>query len=504
MNGILSDILSLWPNALKKGKIRQVLGERILGIISGLSHDLKRQFSSPLFIALLLTLTASKSQSKLDSFTQGETHATESPQELVQEKSMSGNDSDTPPNPEGGGSDSTPDSSDGPNGIIYARVSSGGQLNGNERADGNGEDDGSISGQISELEDLAEKQGIALPYDPITDEAKTGTNFDRDGIQEVFELSKRDEIDFLLVEKIDRIGRSAPETLYFIYILQSECGVTLLTPAGEQDIGQVRGLLHTTLMSLMAEVQNSIRTAKAKKERIRGFLKKKKWKCYSPKVPLGYEETDDGWLTVDDSKKVIVRDMFKKFAECKVYSETEEYIDEKYGTEALSGHRVKTLLQETVYIGEPRLPDSWIAETSYENDLNCPDLHLLGKEEDAEIDITEETFHQVQAIIEEKDSKHSTDEDTPDLLDFLEEFSLFAVVEGTEPATLLHHCGEPLVKDGQIDLKGNSFHRYRCPRCEESDNAEEYYRQWPREHELDAIKQIQAVLDGDMGLFEND
>ncbi|WP_336337348.1 recombinase family protein [Haloarcula brevis] len=173
MNRILSDVLSLWPNALKKGKIRQVLGERILGLISGLSHNLKRQFSSPLFIALLLTLTASKSQSKLDSFTQCETQATESPQELVQENSMSGNDSHTPPNPEGGGSDSTADPGDGPKGIIYARVSSGGQLNGNERADGNGEDDGSISGQISELEDLAEKQGIALPYDPITDEAKT-------------------------------------------------------------------------------------------------------------------------------------------------------------------------------------------------------------------------------------------------------------------------------------------------------------------------------------------
>lgn len=490
---------SIWHRVHKKGKLRQVLGQRILATISAKPQNLKDQFLTPLLMPVLLLLTTGGTQSDLEKFQPEDGPTITAPDEPDSTGGINKKETESPSDPEGGNSGANDGEDNPPQGVIYARVSSGSQLDGNSEDEG---DEGSIDGQISELEDLAENNGIDLPYDPITDKAETGTNFDRDGIQEVFEVAKQERIKFLLVEKIDRIGRSAPETLYFIYILQSECGVTLLTPAGEQDIGQVRGLLHTTLMSLMAEVQNEIRTGKAKKERIRGFLEKKNWKCYSPKIPLGYTENDDGWLDVDPTEKRIIRDLFKKFVECGQYAETERYIDEKYGRDVLNGHSVKTLLRESTYIGKPELPESWLVETTYENNLESPRLNLLEKEEGAEIDICEEVFHQAQGIIEEKNQKYSSDEDTRDLLDFLEEFSLFAVVEGTDPAALLHHCGEPLKKDGQVDLKGNKIHRYRCPKCEVSDDAEEYYRQWPREHELDAIKLIQEVLDGETDLFD--
>jgi hypothetical protein len=302
---------------------------------------------------------------------------------------------------------------------------------------------------------------------------------------------------------VDRIGRSAPETLYFIYILQSECDVTLLTPSGERDINQVEGLMQTTLLSLMAEVQNDIRTTKAKKELVRGFFDKKNWKCRSPKIPLGYKETDDGWLQVNSSEKKIIRDMFQKFVECGVYAATERYIDEKYGSNVLDGHQVRTLLKNAVYIGRPRLPEAWVTETTYKNDLEDESLHLLEQDNSADIDVNEDTFIEAQEIIEDIKNKHSTDDDTQQLLDFIEEFSLFAVIKGSEPATLLHHCGEPLVTDGQRDLKGRTVHRYRCRKCEESGNQESYYRQWPRQYELDQIELIQDVIDDDSDPFED-
>jgi len=141
--------------------------------------------------------------------------------------------------------------------------------------DDEGLDEGSIEGQVEELEEIAERKGIKLPYDTITDEAETGTDFDRDGIQEVFEKAKRKDIDYLLVEKVDRVGRTAAETLYFIHILQTECGVTLLTNSGSRDVSETPGLMQTTVLSLTAQIQNELRIEKAKKERIRGFLKKK-------------------------------------------------------------------------------------------------------------------------------------------------------------------------------------------------------------------------------------
>jgi len=486
---------SFWANTHIKRKIRSVLGARILGTISIQIQHLKRKILLCVYVCTLLTLTASGTQTEIGSFADDRDNRQsidDGPNKPEPATASDGHDADQ--------DDAETDyGEDAPKGLVYARVSSGGQLDG-ETSD-SGYDEGSISGQIEELEDLAEKEGIELPHDPITDEAQTGTNFNREGIQEVFEIAKREEIDYLLVEKVDRVGRSAPETLYFLYVLQSECSVTLLTPAGEQNVAQVKGLLHTTLMSLMAEVQNEIRTNKAKKSRIRGFLNQKNWNNYTHTVPVGYNQDEAGWLVIDYEEKTIVRDMFRKFVECETYAETERYIDKKYGTSVLDGHRVRTLLTEMTYIGKPRLPDQWVTETTYENDMECPELHLLEEESDAEVDVTEDVFHKAQEIIEEKDKKHSEDEETEGVLDFIEEFSLFAVVEGSDPARLVHHCGEPLVRDGQVDLKGRKVHRYRCPSCEKSESAEEYYKRWPTEAELDAIKMIQKVLTGGLDKF---
>ena len=394
-------------------------------------------------------------------------------------------------------------------GIIYARVSSDGQRksSGDEDDDNDRDtgilDEGSIEGQIEELENIAEQEEIELPYEPIVDEAKSGTDFDRDGIQEVFEKAKRENVDYLLVEKVDRIGRCAAETIYFIYVLQSECNVTLITSNGKNDINKTEGLMQTTIMSLTAQIQNELRSEKAEKERIRGFLQKKNWDCKSRTIPLGYNETDDGWLEVDESEKHIARDLFKKYAECGNYAATERYINNKYDNEPLAGNSIQTILEYSVYIGEPRLPEHWVEGTMYENDLHEPDLHLLRDEEDAEIEVSEDTFHRVQDIIN-KNEQEQSDEDTFDLLDFIEEYSLFAVIQGSDPATLLHHCGEPLIKDGQVDLRGEyTVHRYRCRHCEQEVDAGDYYRRWPKDYELDKIRLIQQVIDGNEPDFIN-
>lgn len=486
-----------------KRTMRSVLGERIVALCKQPARKLKGKIASPAILLPALALTISGEQSNLGTFATTEDSNLVADHDPKSRTSDGSDDDDSSGSTDGEGIEPEDDL----RGLIYARVSSGGQLDGENEEDEDesapGYDEGSIEGQIEELTELAEAEGIRLPYDPITDEAQTGTDFDRDGIQEVFERSKRDDIDYLLVEKVDRIGRNAPETLYFIYILQSECGVTLLTPSGERDINEVEGLMQTTLLSLMAEVQNDIRTTKAKKERIRGFLEKKNWKCKSPTIPLGYDEDSDGWLEVNPAEKEIVRDMFRKFVDCRVYAETERYIDEKYGPEVLDGHKVSTLLRHSVYIGKPRLPEEWITETTYENNLEDQSLNLLEEEECAEIDVSEGTFREAQDIIQDISKKHGSDDDTHQLLDFIEEFSLFAVIEGSDPATLLHHCGEPLVTDGQRDLNGRTVHRYRCRKCEESEDAESYYRQWPRQYELDQIKLIHEVVENHSDPFKD-
>jgi len=484
-----TDSGSLWSTLYIKRRIRQLKDHRILRFISNLDQHLKRKSSIPkIATSPLLLVSVGEAQTGIDDFISDQD---------VTPNPFSESDSDKEPGKSDGPApvDKNTETDDGeetqPIGLVYARVSSEKQRDGKSE---NGVDEGSIQGQVEEMESIADRENILLPYDPIIDEAKSGTNFDRDGIQQVFEMAKREDIDYLLVEKVDRIGRSAAETLFFVYILQSKCEVTLLTSAGERDVSVTHGLLHTTLMSLMAEIQNELRTAKANKERVRGFLRKKNWNCKSSKIPLGYKETEDGWLTVDPAEKHIARDLFQEFSRCGTYAGAERHIDNKYGKDVLEGHKLKTVLQNGVYIGKPRLPEEWVEDTMYENDLEDPDLNILA----------EDVFYQAQDIIAEIDGRYS-DSDTMDLLDFIEEFSLFSVIQGSEPATLLHHCGEPLVKDGQFDLKGKEYkiHRYRCPSCEESEDLKEYYRRWPKEYELDKIELIHQVVDGETSLFEN-
>jgi DNA invertase Pin-like site-specific DNA recombinase len=86
------------------------------------------------------------------------------------------------------------------------------------------------------MESRAEEFDIDLISDPIIDEGKTGTNFDRAGIKRVFRLAAAGELSYLLVDHVFRIGRNAPETLYYIYVLRDDCDVKFITKNGLRNV----------------------------------------------------------------------------------------------------------------------------------------------------------------------------------------------------------------------------------------------------------------------------
>jgi len=503
-------------------------GHRLLELTKAVAHKLKQEIAAPVVARLSSSSDEEGNQTGLDNFGQAEseTDAGSKKDEIVSpgggdppEKSDDRqSDSESTDKREKPQTDSEStgetEKDNRPIGLIYARVSSDGQLentsDGSDGTDGQkseSPDEGSIQGQISQLEQVAEDNGIALPYDPITDEAETGTNFDRDGIERVFNISKQKNIDYLLVEKIDRIGRSAPETLYFIWLLQNQCGVTLYTRSGKHDVDEIGGLMQTTLYALIAEVENDIRTTKATNERIRGFLEKKNWTCRSPIIPLGYSETDDGWLEVDSNEKPIVRELFEKFVECETYSKTEDHIESTFGNGTLDGHQVKTILQRSCYIARPKVPEEWVEDTQFDNHLDEPQLNLLSGDVDDDREVSEETFHEAQRIIERKEPDTDPDNVPYTVSDFVDEFGLFAVVNSSSPAKLVHHCGEPMVKNGQVDIGGKfdiTTHRYKCQSCDETVDAEEYYRKWPTQNEAEKMELIHQILSDEIDIFGTD
>ena len=65
----------------------------------------------------------------------------------------------------------------------------------------------SITNQRDMLIKYAEQNGF-VPYRCLSDDGKTGTNFDRPGWTELMELVEADEVSTIIVKTLDRMGRN--------------------------------------------------------------------------------------------------------------------------------------------------------------------------------------------------------------------------------------------------------------------------------------------------------
>jgi len=353
-------------------------------------------------------------------------------------------------------------------GIIYVRESDISSV----------EDGRNLDGQIEECKQTAKDEGIELVCEPITDEGKTGTNFDREGIREVFVKAQRN-VDYLIVDDLSRLGRSAPETLYFIHYMEDTVGVTIMTPRGEINASQVDDLIQATMRSLSNQLATGYRTRASLQSRKSGFVEERDWSSGYRTVPPGYERDDESdWIKVNSEEVGAVQAMFKKFAESGSYTTTAEKLNEEYSDALdapLESWQVKEHLQRKVYIGKPTLS----LETEHLDDseftADDPNLQIVSLE----------LFEEVQNRMEEVREKYSTDEKALDPDDAVEMFGLLAVLNASPVVAL--KCTEPgcdgeLRANGQRELDGTfRSHSYQCKECGKN-------RKWPYLSELEEMR----------------
>lgn len=353
-------------------------------------------------------------------------------------------------------------------GVIYARESDLSSV----------KDGRNMEGQIGELQDLAEREGIKLVSDPITDEGQTGTNFDREGIREVFARVQKG-IDFLLVDDISRLGRSTAETLYFVHHLQVKCDVTIMIPQGEINVSQVNDLIQATMRTLVSDLSTKYRTRSSLRSRRNGFVNEKNWSSSNKTIAPGYEPDGNDWIKVSSDEFEAAQEMFDKFLSTESYKATAEHLNDEFSDTlpSLTPWQVKSYLQRSDYIGEPALSiDSEHLEQS-EFSVDDPALQI----------VSQETFSKVQEKIGEIEAKFSTDddEDTITPQKAAEMFGLFAVLTSSPILTL--NCPEPgcdgeLRANGQRDLDGDlNAHSYQCKECGKN-------RKWPYLSELNNMR----------------
>lgn len=334
---------------------------------------------------------------------------------------------------------------------IYARVSSPEQVkNGN-----------SLKEQVRNLRAIATERDLSLVTEPIKDGGETGTDFDRPGIQEVARLASQGEIDCVLVDDVDRIGRHPAETIFYFYELREECGVTVITAeSGELDVNTFQGLVEVMMKSLSAQLANQNRARRAHASSIQKF-EEKNWSVFFNEAPLGYEHTSEDWLKINPDEVVTVRNIFETFLRLDLngaYRATAKQVDGV--PDSMQSYQMKRILRDRIYVGE--------ATVNSEKEGADGTIPKVGVKDESLKIIDSDVFERTQEKITRVSNRYSKGDSAPDdVEDLVEEFGTLIVSESSPVVNLgCPECDSKLVKNGQRKLNERRVHNYLCTNTE--------------------------------------
>ena len=179
--------------------------------------------------------------------------------------------------------------------FIYARVSTRLQA----------EEGYSIPEQIERLNKYADAMGwlVANVY---VDPGHSGSTLDRPALQEM--LASLDDVEIVLVDKLDRLSRTLADTLYLVKKVFEPKGVAFVSRAEAFDTGSPAGRATLGMLGVFAEFE---------RERIRermhdGMVGRVKTGLWHGNVRAGYKRQADGQLVRDEYVWTQVREIFDR------------------------------------------------------------------------------------------------------------------------------------------------------------------------------------------------
>jgi len=135
-----------------------------------------------------------------------------------------------------------------------------------------------------------------------SDEGKTGSNLNREGIQELIGDCRKRKFDVVVIYKLDRLTRSVKDLGYLIELFD-KTGVAFSSVSDNFDTTTANGKLVLNILGSVAQWERDIIS-----ERTRDALshKKSELEVYSP-LPLGYEAGEDGRLIENEAELATVK-----------------------------------------------------------------------------------------------------------------------------------------------------------------------------------------------------
>ncbi|WMJ81256.1 recombinase family protein [Clostridium sp. MB40-C1] len=187
--------------------------------------------------------------------------------------------------------------------VGYVRVSSEGQI-----------DNTSIGEQMEKIKLYCQLHNIEL-VKIFTDEGETGSKVDkRKGYNDMIGYIQNNNIDAIIVNKIDRIHRSGKNLLIMVEDILEPLNIAFISITEQFDTSSPQGKLFLTMLGGFAEFERSTINARTKSGRV---ATAKKGKFAGGKVPFGYVLIDSEKLIleIDKKKADIVKSIFKMRAD---------------------------------------------------------------------------------------------------------------------------------------------------------------------------------------------
>ncbi|MEA4827521.1 MAG: recombinase family protein [Clostridium sp.] len=183
--------------------------------------------------------------------------------------------------------------------VGYVRVSSEGQI-----------DNTSIGEQTEKIKLYCQLHNVEL-IKIFNDKGETGSKVDkRKGYNEMITYIQNNNIDAIIVNKIDRIHRSGKNLLIMVEDMLEPLNVAFISITEQFDTSSPQGKLFLTMLGGFAEFERSTINARTKSGRV---ATAKKGKFAGGKIPFGYILIDSNnfILEIDEEKANIVKNIFE-------------------------------------------------------------------------------------------------------------------------------------------------------------------------------------------------
>lgn len=304
----------------------------------------------------------------------------------------------------------------------------------------------SLQSQVRLCRERMERDGVKEVHPPIED-AESGRNFERRGIEDLIKLAEDSCIDYVYVHSLDRLGRNVAETPYFMYRLK-ELGVTVRTPEREYKLEKPMDFVIAVIDSLPPDEESRKIGERTRRGKVQKFMEGK----WVGPIPFGYKKIEERLEKIPELERVIL-EIFEAYKRLKDVKKVTNEINERYAgvVGKFSVHHIRRTLSNRIYIGHPSFG---------KEEITNPALAMLPQE----------LFDEVQRLLEEKAKKSRVKKARKPhsiLDDWARKFGIDYVARVLD--VLKAHC--PRCKDvhmvgaGSKNINGVMVPRFKCPSC---------------------------------------